>query len=313
MIKKPFFLVGAQRSGTTLLRLMLDHHPRVACFFEFELCVDYVEDNGRFPTVDWMRDYLTRPVFRPIFTEGNSLDGSTYPEMMNNLLIQKRDVGKKELIGATVHSHFDRLLHIWPDAIFIHIIRDGRDVARSRIGMGWEGNVWTAIDEWVAVEGLWDRVKNMLDPSRCHEVRYEDLITNPKAELTKICDFLKIEYSSKVMDYSEKSTYSAPDANLVYQWRKKAKSSEVQLMEHKAINILLERGYEASGLEPIEVSQNEARNLERASKWSNRRFRLHRYGLTLVILDIISRRLPPKSFRRWVEERLNVIHLRHLK
>jgi Sulfotransferase family len=39
MIKKPVFLVGSERSGTTLFRLMLDHHPQIACFFEFEYAV----------------------------------------------------------------------------------------------------------------------------------------------------------------------------------------------------------------------------------------------------------------------------------
>ena len=84
-------------------------------------------------------------------------------------------------------------------------------------------------------------------------------------------------------------------------------------MEHKALNTLVERGYEASGLERIKVDRSKARRLERVSLWGQRRFRLRRLGLMLTTLDILSRRLPIKSFRQWVEERLDVVRLRHLK
>ena len=313
MIKKPFFLVGAERSGTTLLRLMLDHNPRVACFQEFECSVDFVGDDGVFPEVGWMRDLLSGPMFRDMFPQGVPEGSDTYPELMDGILAEKRDQGGKELIGATVHRHFDRLIHIWPDAVFIHLVRDGRDVARSRIAMGWDGNVWTAIDEWVETAGLWDGLKAKVGVSRCHEVRYEELIAEPQAELERICGFLGTVYASEMMSYSENSTYSVPDPSLVYQWRKKALPSEIQLMEHKALETLLQRGYEASGLDRISVSGVEAKKLERESAWGKRRFRLRRYGLPLVAMDILSRRLPLPSFRRWVEERLAIVRRRHLK
>lgn len=48
-ISKPVFLVGAERSGTTVLRLMLDHHPQIAFNNEFEYAVDLVSDEGKWP------------------------------------------------------------------------------------------------------------------------------------------------------------------------------------------------------------------------------------------------------------------------
>ena len=45
-IHEPFFLVGSERSGTTLLRLMLDHHTQLSWCNEFEYAVDLVSDKG---------------------------------------------------------------------------------------------------------------------------------------------------------------------------------------------------------------------------------------------------------------------------
>ena len=313
MIEKPFFLVGAERSGTTLCRLMLDHHPSIACFFEFEFCVDFVDDDGSFPSANYMQELCRKPLYRKGMREEVYSSALSYPEMMDRILTNKRDREGKRLIGATVHRHFNRLLHIWPDALFIHIIRDGRDVARSRIPMGWDGNVWTAIDEWVRVENLWDVTQQQIDSSRYHQLHYEDLVSDPISQLSGICDFLGVEYSDKMLEYAEKSTYSKPDPNLLYQWRKKARPYEIQLIEYKALDLLMRRGYEASQLERIEVNRSEAKKLERASLWGTRRFRLRRLGIVLTFLDIISRRLPIKILRHWVEEQLNNIRLDHLK
>jgi|GEM_PF-5624238 len=51
MISEPIFLVGSERSGTTVLRLMLAHHPQIAWCQEFEYAVDRVSDDGNFPNL----------------------------------------------------------------------------------------------------------------------------------------------------------------------------------------------------------------------------------------------------------------------
>ena len=54
----PFFLVGSERSGTTLLRLMLDHHPTIAVPHEFEFAVTLVGDDGSLPEIGIYHSYL---------------------------------------------------------------------------------------------------------------------------------------------------------------------------------------------------------------------------------------------------------------
>ncbi len=130
IIKTPIFLVGAERSGTTLLRLMLDHHPQIAFNSEFEYVVDRISADGHFPDLPCYHDYLSsRWIFKDShFQIDPNLD---YPNLVNSFLQQKQKRDQKARIGATVHHQFHYLCKNWPQAKFIHLLRDGRDVARS--------------------------------------------------------------------------------------------------------------------------------------------------------------------------------------
>jgi len=181
LVTEPIFLVGAERSGTTVLRLMLDNHPQIAWCYEFEYAVDKVSDEGNFPSLeDYYKWLETHRIFQDTgFTIDRSL---SYLQLCHSFLVQKREQVGKKLVGATVHHHFDRLLSIFPDARFIHLIRDGRDVARSCIGMGWAGNVYTGVERWIEAESLWDKLSQSIPPERQIEVTYETLIAG-KSEL----------------------------------------------------------------------------------------------------------------------------------
>ena len=115
----PLFLVGSERSGTTLLRLMLDHHPEIAFEKEFDFVVTQVSDAGEFPSphdyVEWIAT-----VRGANYAIDRSLD---YRELVNDFLHQKQAAsGGKPHVGATVHRNFDRLRFLWPDARYIHLI-----------------------------------------------------------------------------------------------------------------------------------------------------------------------------------------------
>jgi hypothetical protein len=161
----PIFLVGAERSGTTLLRLMLDHHPEIAFFSEFEFAIEHVSGRGDFPDVDSYRHWLGND--RIFLDSGFHVDPTlAYPELVRSFLEQKRYRDRKPLVGATVHAGFDRLGSIWPDARYIHLLRDPRDVARSTIAMGWAGNVWTGVERWLEAESTWSRLRDDLPRER---------------------------------------------------------------------------------------------------------------------------------------------------
>lgn len=217
------------------------------------------------------------------------------------------------MIGATVHRHFDRLLKIWPNARFIHLIRDGRDVARSCIGMGWSGNVWTGVERWLEAESLWNELKPKISADQYTEVNYEDLITQPAEVLTEICQFIGLEYDKAMLNYDQDTTYSKPDPKLIQQWRKKLSEEEIRLVESRASDLLVSRGYELSGLPSLQLTASMRRNLKLQDWWFKVKFCVERFGLSLFLAEYISRKLNIKAWNKKVKLKTQEITKRYLK
>ncbi len=312
LIKQPIFLVGAERSGTTVLRLMLDHHPQIAWCNEFEYAVDRISETGEWPNLhqyyDWLADH------RIFLATGFKIDRAlTYPQLVNSFLVQKRDREHKPLVGATVHRHFDRLLRIWPDARFIHLLRDGRDVANSCIGMGWAGNLWTGVERWIEAECLWENLTQIIPAERWVEITYENLISEPVKTLTYLCDFIGVPYHEAMLSYSDKTTYDLPDPKFTQQWRRKFSDAQIQLVESRIANMLKKRGYELSGLPIINISSLTQKRLRLQDWWYRWNFRLQRYGLPLFVSDYLSRNLGIVSWQKQVRQKIIAIEKRYIK
>jgi hypothetical protein len=308
MIEKPCFLVGAERSGTTMLRLMLAGHPQIAWSSEFEYAVDFLPEAGGWPELeDYRHELSVNRVFRH---QGFSIDPTLdYPALVDSFLEQARaQQGGRPILGATVHRHFDRLTRIWPDARFIHILRDGRDVARSTIVMGWAGNMWTGIGRWIDAELTWAALEPTLTPDRFVHVRYEDLVRDPEGELARLAAFLGVAYHPAMLDYaSGTQTYERPDPKLIGQWRTKVTPEEVRLAEARAGGMLAERGYEPSGLPPLEVAPALRRHLERQDYWHRVRRRWKSLGPRLFLESYVARRVGPRPWQARVQHRINAL------
>jgi hypothetical protein len=304
MIERPCFLVGAERSGTTLLRLMLSHHPRVAWSSEFEYAVDLLGATG-WPDVRAYAEYLEQNrIFRG---HGHRIDPAlAYPELIDSFLEQtRRKQGDKPIVGATVHRHFDRLLRLWPDARFIHLVRDPRDTGRSVIAKGWAGNMWTGVGRWIEAEQLWAALRPTLPEERRVEVVYERLILDPPGELARLAAFLGVPYDAAMLDYTRSVPhFERPDPRRIGQWRSKLSESEVRLAEARLGPLLAERGYEPSGLPPLEVTPGLRRRLLRHDRWARLAHRVRTFGPRLVLEDWLTRRIGPAGWRRRVQRRL---------
>jgi hypothetical protein len=312
LIAQPLFLVGAERSGTTVLRLMLDHHPQIAFFFEFEYAVQKVPDSEGWPDLIQYCKFLET---NRIFEAGQlAIDkGLDYPHLIDSFLRQKRDRDGKPLVGATVHYQFDRVLRIWSDARFIHICRDGRDVGRSVIEMGWAGNMYTAVERWIEAEDLWAGMRRKIPANQYIDIQYEVLVNQPEATLTGLCEFIGVPYDRAMLDYSKHSTYQPPSPKAIGQWKTKLPPTEVQLAEAQIGSLLTERGYELSGYPPLEVTRVMEKRLRRQSRWYSAMFRRRRYGTCLFLADFITRRLGPPAWQASVRKRLNAIDQLFLK
>jgi hypothetical protein len=291
---------------------MLDRNPKLAWCSEFEYAVDRIWEDGNWPQLDNYYAWLeTNRIFQ---SSGFSIDPSlSYPQLVNSFLCQKRDHEKKTLVGATVHRRFNQLLRIWHNARFIHLVRDSRDVARSCIGMGWAGNVWTGVERWIEAEQLWKQLSQTIPAEQHMEMDYENLISEPSKALARLCEFMGVPYDQAMMDYTQTTTYSLPDPKYIGQWRHKFSDREIQLVEARIANMPVERGYELSGLPPLRVTPAREQTLRLKDRWGRVQFRLRRYGLALFLSDYLSRHLGFAQWQKRVRFKLNAIETRYLK
>jgi hypothetical protein len=308
----PVIIVGALRSGTTMLRLMMDHHPELCVFAEFEELTRYLDGPG-FPTVaEYKRRLATDRHARLKALHVD--DGDDYVGVVRSFVRQSYGRwGKgKRVFGFTVHGQADRLPELFPDARFVHIVRDPRDVARSCIGMGWVGTVYHGADYWTRAENYWTRLRRDVPAEQRHELRYEELVRYPEDVLAELCGFLGVSFHPAMLGYGADTTYESPDAALAQQWRTKLSVREIELVEAKCGELMELRGYDRvrPHAPPGLVERVRLAVENRAGRV---RFNLDRFGMPLYLTWITSRRLPFDAWKASVQLRINEIENAHVR
>lgn len=295
-----------------MLRLMLDHHPQICWFGEFDYAVDRVGDDGTPPNVQAYHDWLkAHRIFQDArFEMDHSLD---YPALVKSFVQQAGERSGKPIVGATIHRHFRRILHIWPNARLIHIVRDPRDVARSFVKMGWAGSPWIGVRGWVEAEREWDRTRRLLDDKRMIEIRYEDLVSEPRRELERICNVLDVEFNESMLQYDKDSTYDAPDASMLGQWNSKLSTRDVRLVETRVGDLLERRGYTRSEAPPLAPGVVGRGWLYLHSKIARAQFGVRKYGIGLWMRAKIAHKLGLHAARQRARLAMNEIDRTHLK
>ena len=302
-LHRPVFLVGPMRAGTTMLRLMLDHHPLVRFFGEFEYPVhgitgDVWPDREAFlARVRDHRVFQSSQLDVPADLDARELTRSFFEQMVLR--------APANVPGATVHGRFDLLRDVWPDARYVHLTRDPRDVARSTVQMGWAGNVCAAAEFWLKAEGRWDVVRSRTPAEQRHEVRYEELVEDPARVLGGICDFLGLPFDSRMLGYAEHSTYERPRKALREQWRAQLSAREVELVEWRCGALLGARGYQPVAGTPRPPGAAERVRLAWQDRCGRSGFAIRRYGWGLWAARAVSDRLPFGRLRSLVQARVN--------
>ncbi len=248
-----FFIVGADRSGTTLLRLMLNQHGQLSVgpetwFFldlaqrfdverrlseeEVEEALGIVLSHERFPEYPvseaefraWVAE-LHRPTIGDLFAvlprglaaaEGKSLFGDKSPGYCDCI---------PQLAGA------------FPEAKFVHIVRDARDVALSLIRVRWYSDKpWRTAQHWIQRVRAAERARVKLGEERMIRLDYSALVLRPVETLTELCRFLGVEFDGAMLRFYERSeqsilasekgfhqkTMRPPQANDVDVWKRRA-------------------------------------------------------------------------------------------
>ncbi|MEQ8753396.1 MAG: sulfotransferase [Coleofasciculus sp. G1-WW12-02] len=219
----PVFIVSSGRAGTTLLRGLLNgsnqiHIPpesdfitRVYPFYHnkqhfsdedyrqiIKLFINTSEDNGW----EMTENYLLTCLHEQSPQSFADINSTIYKAYLQKVGLETQQWGIKRPV---LIAGIDRIINTFPEAKIVHVVRDGRDVSLSykeihqkgAIKFGPKGVVTNAL-YWI--DGL-RRIEEINDIDS-YELRYEDLLTDPAAELKKICAFLGIDYEKFVTDQS---------------------------------------------------------------------------------------------------------------
>lgn len=220
----PLFLVGMPRSGTKLLRALLNEHPLIEITkFETEFFPYWVK---KWPSFGELSDFNNFIAFYNNVTK--SLYFFYYCKLNNNVIDPKKwfescldyspagvfealvrhntnvPFGSDKIWGDKSPSyirHLPLLKRNFPKAKIIHIIRDVRDYCLS-INKAWGKNMIRAAQRWVDdITKARNDAKEFLEDYL--EVRYEDLLDSPEQELRRICNFIGIEFCKDMLKLSE--------------------------------------------------------------------------------------------------------------
>ena len=278
MSKNPHvFIVGCPRSGTTLLQRMLDNHPDLAVANDTHFIPRVIAKEGESNpplTPDLVRRVQAYRRFSRLGLTDDEVSAAaeraeSYATFVQHLYDAFASRNGKQLAGDKTPDygqHIPRLLALFPEAKFVHIVRDGRDVALSTIdwatpakGPG-RWTLWPASP--MAAAALWWRwqvepaieARSRFGPDRVFETRYEDLVAAPEFELDRIARFLGLPFDDAMLKYHEgrekstanrspKSAWLRPTLGL-RDWRTEMEPHDLALFEELAGDLLGSLGYE---------------------------------------------------------------------
>jgi len=282
------FIVGVARSGTTLLRLMLDAHPELSIppesYFllpflrrpEVELRAVTADEFCRtvsgfhtWPDLGISAELLAEEVAKlPAFSVAEGA------RRVYALYAGSRDKSRWGDKTPAYAHHMARIEQLLPEARFVHIVRDGRDVALS-LGKQWfapAGDMAGLARHWA------ETVREMRSEGsrRRHylEVRYEELLRDTRATLETVCSFVDLRFDPAMLEYhrtaesrlgevgdqrlpdgrvitresrleKHRLAGSPPDESRIGVWREQLTCGEREAFAAVAGDLLRELGYDA--------------------------------------------------------------------
>ncbi len=214
----PIFLVGVPRSGTTLLQRMLDAHPQVAIAPETFFVRKFGERRKHYGRLDdarhrtkLLRDLTALPEFAEMGLDAADFTARLvdrdleYEDVFAELLDAYRRKRNKPQVGEKTPNHLlamQRLEGWFPNARFVHIVRDPRAVTESWRNVPFtNGSLETDAEVWRRYLETSRKARPLHAPYV--EVRYENLLANPEAELRRMCTAIHLDFDWAMLAYHE--------------------------------------------------------------------------------------------------------------
>jgi hypothetical protein len=281
------FIVGCPRSGTTLLQRIVDAHPQITVTPETHWIPRYLPKfqekapEGR-ATKRFLRHLLRYRRFSQLGLNPRKLkklvksgDPLSYASFVSAVFDLYGKAQGKTMVGDKTPGYARDIpvLHsLWPEAKFVHLIRDGRDVCLSALSWKKPGKLFVRAAGWgedpVMTAALWwewhvrlgREDGQPLGPQRYQEIRYEALVNDAEGEVKRLCTFLDVPFDKAMLCYHEGRTRTEAglDSNDAWlpvtpglrDWRRQMPAEDVEHFEAAAGSLLEELGYPRAAPDP---------------------------------------------------------------
>ncbi|HEX5798187.1 MAG TPA: sulfotransferase [Candidatus Saccharimonadales bacterium] len=198
----PIIIYGPPRSGTTYLGEIVSQHPEVFISNEYRIFTWLHQSTHVLPDIDDMVLHSRKGFKKFIDKEVPPLIRKFYAQKHPHI---KYWGDKNPFYGGDI-GRLRTIAEYFPDAKFINIVRDGRDVVTSLMNKKWEdGRPWADFD---TAHQVWNsNIKNGLEFAKeakkknHYLIKYEDLVKDDLSEAKKIFKFLEIDWRKPVEKY----------------------------------------------------------------------------------------------------------------
>jgi len=269
----PIFVGGSPRSGTTLLGSMLGAHDGVVCLPE----APFIGSLALALPLGGVDRRAAEQVHRAIRADfkfafwmlsAEDLDacaevtGACYRELIEAYVARfARRNGRADATRWVDHSPTNlmygvRLSSQFPEAKFIHMVRDGRAVCASWMPLNWGPNtIIPAARTWALQVGYGLTAEAALAPANIRRINYESLVSAPETTLRTVCEWLGLSYQPAMVTGSgftvpaytrtQHGLIGAPaDPKRIDGWLTKLTAREIELFEYVTGDLLIYLGYE---------------------------------------------------------------------
>ncbi len=260
MKKQPFFIIGTQRSGTTLLFQILDNHRDLFVINEIWHLYPFVQgehrDLGSLERLLVSHLGLEQPYLNP----QQQVPKDVFDHVELAFEARLRELGKHRwgIKHPRLTYFMEHFRNRFPESQWIFIIRDGRGVVNSYLTRKWNiANVYYGARLWQEQIEIQRRFIEA-HPEQSHVLNFESLLADPRSEVRAICQFLGEEFSDELLSYHQKrptTLIHEGNVNITKpiqksvgeKWSRQLSAQQVAVIEAVAGDTLQAEGYELVG------------------------------------------------------------------
>ncbi len=250
---RPIFIVSSPRSGSTLLRLILDAHPNIAIpppGYLFNMIYPYLYSYGDLNKkenfAELIEDILEAPTIKKwkcnlniasiISNVGECSFKGVYEYLHVIYMNQQGKIRWGNKSPRNVHFISD-IKELFPKAQIIHLLRDGRDVAIDIADADfWPHSLWGGAQRWQECVRAARIFSRELDSDSYMEVRYESLCQSPESVLRQVCEFIGETFAPEILAHHESSSTRSWSQDKTHQATAKPITTEYVGMYKRRLN-----------------------------------------------------------------------------